>query len=151
MSQALLRAVANCGRCIQYEAKGQLPPMQPIYLHRADGIGPHRLRRNGSHRSNRQEARSAEHIGGRRPLYPLCAGIRYEEPYGEDNGPGAVQQLLLCVWFSPMPHVGSGKGILWEGHCGYVQPAGCRKDPYHPVSPANQREQLREYTRLYSA
>ena len=30
MSQALLRAVANCGRCIQCEAKGQLPPMQPI-------------------------------------------------------------------------------------------------------------------------
>ena len=30
MSQALLRAVANCGRCIQYEIKGQLPPMQPI-------------------------------------------------------------------------------------------------------------------------
>ena len=30
MSQALLKAIANCGRCIQYEAKGQLPPMQPI-------------------------------------------------------------------------------------------------------------------------
>ena len=30
MSQALLKAVANCERCIQYEAKGQLPPMQPI-------------------------------------------------------------------------------------------------------------------------
>ena len=30
MSQALLKAVANCGRCSQYEAKGQLPPMQPI-------------------------------------------------------------------------------------------------------------------------
>ena len=30
MSQALLKAVANCGRCIQYVAKGQLPPMQPI-------------------------------------------------------------------------------------------------------------------------
>ena len=30
MSQALLQAIANCGRCIQYEAKGQLPPMQPI-------------------------------------------------------------------------------------------------------------------------
>ena len=30
MSHALLQAVANCGRCIQYEAKGQLPPMQPI-------------------------------------------------------------------------------------------------------------------------
>ena len=30
MSQALLKAIANCGRCIQYEAKGQLSPMQPI-------------------------------------------------------------------------------------------------------------------------
>ena len=30
MSQALLKAVANCGRCIKYKAKGQLPPMQPI-------------------------------------------------------------------------------------------------------------------------
>ena len=30
MSQALLRAVANCGRCIQYEATGKLPPMQPM-------------------------------------------------------------------------------------------------------------------------
>ena len=30
MSQALLRAAANCGRCILYEAKGQLPKMQPI-------------------------------------------------------------------------------------------------------------------------
>ena len=27
MFQALLKAIANCGRCIQYEAKGQLPPM----------------------------------------------------------------------------------------------------------------------------
>ena len=30
MSQVLLKAVTNCGRCIQYEVKGQLPPMQPI-------------------------------------------------------------------------------------------------------------------------
>ena len=30
MSQALLKSVANCRKCIQYEAKGQLPPMQPI-------------------------------------------------------------------------------------------------------------------------
>ena len=30
MSQALIKVISNCGRCIQYEAKGQLPPMQPI-------------------------------------------------------------------------------------------------------------------------
>ena len=30
MSQALIKAVANCERCIQYKAKGQLPLMQSI-------------------------------------------------------------------------------------------------------------------------
>ena len=30
MSRALFRAVFTCGRCKQYEAKGQLPPMNPI-------------------------------------------------------------------------------------------------------------------------
>ena len=30
MSRALLRAVSTCGRCKQYEAKGQLLPMNPI-------------------------------------------------------------------------------------------------------------------------
>ena len=30
MSQALLKAVANCGRCVQHETKGKIPPMQPI-------------------------------------------------------------------------------------------------------------------------
>ena len=30
MSRAMLRAVSTCGRCIQYKAKGQLPPMNPI-------------------------------------------------------------------------------------------------------------------------
>ena len=30
MSQALIKAIANCCWCIQYKAKGQLPPMQPI-------------------------------------------------------------------------------------------------------------------------
>ena len=45
MSQALLKAVANCGRCIQYEAKGHLPPMQliictePIELVHIDYVG----------------------------------------------------------------------------------------------------------------
>ena len=30
MAQALFKVVANCGRYIQYKAKGQLPLMQPI-------------------------------------------------------------------------------------------------------------------------
>ena len=83
------------------QGEGPAPTDATYHLHQANGIGPHRLRRNGSHRSNRQEARSAERVGGRRSLHPLCAGICHQKPYGEDNGPGAVQQLLLCVWFSP--------------------------------------------------
>ena len=30
MSLALMKSVANCAKCFQYEAKGQLPLMQPI-------------------------------------------------------------------------------------------------------------------------
>ena len=119
--------------------KGPAPTDATYHLHRANGIGPHQLRRNGSHHSHRQEARSAECVGGRRSLHPLCAGICHQKPYSKDNGPSAVQQLLLFVWFSPMSHVGSRNGILWEGHCGYVQPARHRKDPYYPVSSSNQR------------
>ena len=119
MSQALLQAIANCGRCIQYEAKGQLPPMQPIIC---------------------TELMELVHIvGGGRSLYPICTGIHYQEPYGEDNSPSAVQQLFLRIWFSPTPHVRSRNGILREGHCGDVQPAGSRKDPYYPISPSNKR------------
>ena len=38
MSQALIKAMANCGWCIQYEAKGQLPPMQPIVCTKPMGL-----------------------------------------------------------------------------------------------------------------
>ena len=38
-----------------------------------------------------------------------------------------------------MPHVGSRNGILREGHCSDVQPAGSRKDLYYPVSSSNER------------
>ena len=139
MSQALLRAIANCGRCIQYKAKGQLPPMQPIIctelmeLVHIDYVGMEVTIAT----DKKPVVRNVLVVSG--SLHPICAGIRYQKPYGEDNGPGAVQQLLLRVWFSPTSHVGSGNGILLEGHCGYVQPAGSRKDPYYPVSPSNQR------------
>ena len=139
MSQALLKAVANCGRCIQYKAKGQLPPMQPIIS--TEPMELVHINYVGMEITIATDKKPVvwNVLAGCRSLHPICAGIRYQKPYGEDNGLGAVQQLLLCVWFSPTPYVGSGNGILWEGHCGYVQPAGCRKDLYYPVSPSNQR------------
>ena len=139
MSQALLRAVANCGRCIQYEAKGHLPPMQPIIctepmeLVHIDYMGMEVTVATDKKPVVRNVLVVVDHFT------QYGAGIHYQKPYSEDDGLGAVQQLLLCVWFSPMSHVGSGNGILWEGHCGYVQPAGSRKDLYYPVSPSNQR------------
>ena len=138
MSQALLKAVANCGRCIQYKAKGQLPSMQPIIC-----TEPMEFVHINYVRMEVTVATDKKPIV-QNVLVVVDHFTRYvqafitKKPYGEDNSPGAVQQLLFCVWFSPKPYVGSGNGILWEGHCGYVQPAGCRKDPYYPVSPSNQ-------------
>ena len=76
-----------------------------------------------------------ECVGGCRSLHLICAGICYQKPYGEDNGPGAVQQLLLCVWFSPM--LMSDQGMEF---CGKVIVAMCSllgvekicTTPYHP-------------------
>ena len=114
ISQALLKSVANCGRCIQYKAKGQLPPMQPIIC---------------------TEPLELVHIdyGGmevtvatdRKPvvknmlvvmdhLYPVCAGICHEKSYGENNSPSAVQQLLLCFRVPTMLNVGPRNRILQE-------------------------------------
>ena len=87
MSQALLKAVANCGRCIQYEAKGQLPPMQPIIctelmeLVHINYVG-----------MEVTIATDKKPVGGCRSLHLICAGIHYQKPYGKDNRPGVVQQ-----------------------------------------------------------
>ena len=139
MSQAVLKAIANCGRCIQYEAKGQLPLMQPIIC------------------TEPMELVHINYVGmevtvatDKKPvvwnvLVVVDHFTRYvqafvtKNPYGKDNGSGAVQQLLLCVWFSPTSHVGSRNGILWKGHYGYVQPAWHGKDPYYPISSSDQR------------
>ena len=43
--------------------------------------------------------------------------------------------ILLCVWFSPMPHVRSGNRILWEDHwamCSLLGVEKIRTTPYHP-------------------
>ena len=90
MSQALLKVIANCGRCIQYEAKGQLPTNAAYHLYRTHGTRPHRLCWDGSYGSDRQEARSKECACGHRPFYTVCAGIRDKKSYSKDNSQGAV-------------------------------------------------------------
>ena len=139
MSQALLRAIANCGRCIQYEAKGQLPPMQPIIC------------------TELMELVHIDYVGmevtvatDKKPVVQNVLVVvdhftRYVQAFVTKNHTARTTARVLYnnyfsgVWFSPMSHVGSGNGILWEGHCGYVQPAGSRKDPYYPISPSNQQ------------
>ena len=75
MSQALIKAVANCGQCIQYEAKGQLPPMQPIVCTEAmelvhiDYVGMEVTS------SSKRETGGEECTGGHRPFHPVCPGI----------------------------------------------------------------------------
>ena len=138
MSQALLKAVANCGRCIQYEVKGQLPPMQPIIC------------------TEPMELVHIDYIGmevtiatDKKPvvwnvLVVVDHFTCYVQAFVTKNHTVRTTAWVLynnyfSIWFSPMSHVGSRNRILWEGHCGYVQPARHRKDPYYSVSPSNQR------------
>ena len=62
-----------------------------------------------------------------------------------------MARVLYNNYFSVFgfPHVGSGNGILWEGHCCHVQPAGKRSVPPHITRKPT--EWLREYTRLFNA
>ena len=57
MSQALLKAVANCGCCMQYEGQGSTPTDAAHHLHGANGVGLHRLRGYGSYGSHPEETR----------------------------------------------------------------------------------------------
>ena len=90
MSQALLKAIANCRR---YSIRGQGPTSTNAadHLHWTHGTSPHRLCGNGGDHSHWQETHSEECTCGHGPLHAVCASIHNEEPYGENNGPGAVQ------------------------------------------------------------
>ena len=77
----------------------------------------------------------SERVGGCRSLHLICAGICYQKPYGKDNGPGAVQQLLLCVWFSPMLMSDQGMefcGKVIAAMCSLLSVEKIHTTPYHP-------------------
>ena len=125
MSQALLKAIANCGRCIQYKAKGQLPPMQPIIctepmeLVHIDYVGMEVTIATDRKPIEKKRA------GGCGPFHTIHSSICNEESYGKNYGPGTVQQLLLHLWLPTVPYVGPRNRIFWESHHGDVQLTRC--------------------------
>ena len=139
MSQALLKAVANCGRCIQYEAKGQLPPMQLIIC-----TEPMELVHIDYVRMEVTIATDKKPVV-RNVLVVVDHFNRYVQTFVTKNHTARTMARVLynnyfsVFGFPQTSHVGSRNGILWEGHCGYVQPAQCGKDPYYPVSSSDQR------------
>ena len=138
MSQALLKAIANCGRCIQYEAKFQLPPMQPIIC------------------TEPMELVHIDYVGmevilatDKKPIVKNVLVVidhftRYVQAFVTKNHTTRTTARVLynnyfsVFGFPPMPHVRPGDRILWKSHCSYVQPTGCRKDPDNPVPPSDQ-------------
>ena len=125
MSQALIKAVANCGWCIQYEAKGQLPPMQPIVC-----TGPMELV-HIDYVGMEVTVAAKEKLVVKNVLVVVDHFTRYvqafvnKESYGKDDCSSAVQQLLLSIWLPAVPYVRSRYQILWERYCSYVQLTGC--------------------------
>ena len=75
MSKTLLMVTSNCGHCKQFEAKGDLPGMQPIICYGAHGASPHRLCGHGSHRSCKRKADREEHTRGSGSLHSVCSGV----------------------------------------------------------------------------
>ena len=136
MSQALLRAVANCGRCIQYEAEGQLPPMQLIIctelmeLVHIDYVGMEFTVVTDKNPIVKNVLVVIDHF-----THYVQAFVS-QEPHGKNSGQGAVQQLFLRIRFPPM-HLMSDQGTEF---CGKVIAAMCsllgvekiQTTPYHP-------------------
>ena len=121
MSQALIKAVANCS--IQYETKGQLRLMQPIActelmeLVHIDYVGMEVTAKEKPMAKNVLVV--VDHLHAVRP------GICDEKSCGKNNCSSAVQQLLFSFWLPAAPHVRSRYQILWECDCSHVQPTGC--------------------------
>ena len=89
MATALCLSLQNCSRCKRFEAKCQLPRMEPI-VYSTHGTGTHRLCRNGSYHVHQRKAGGEERTGSGGPLYPLCSGLRYEQPNGLHHSSSAV-------------------------------------------------------------
>ena len=96
--------------------QGPTPADATYHLHRALGTSPYRLCGNGGNRSHGQEACGKERVCRRRPFHPICARIRHKKPYGQNNSPSAVQQLLLRFWVPTTLNVGPRNRILRESY-----------------------------------
>ena len=90
MSQALVMAVSNCGRCKQFEAKPQIPGMQPIICTEPMELVHVDYIRNGSYGINTRKTSGEECTGSRRSLYLVCTSLCDLESDSEDNHPGTL-------------------------------------------------------------
>ena len=90
MSQALVMAVSNCGRCKQFEAKPQIPGMQPIICTKPmELVHVHYIGMEVTV-STQEKTSGEECTGSRRSLYPVCTSLCDPESDGEDNCPGTL-------------------------------------------------------------
>ena len=91
MSQGLIKVVANCGWCIQYKAKGQLPPMQPIVctkpmeLVHIDYVGMEVTK------AAKEKPVVKNVLVVVRPFHPVHPSICDKESYGKNDCSSAVQ------------------------------------------------------------
>ena len=117
MATALCLSIQNCGSCKQFEAKCQLPEMepimctQPVELVHVDYVGVEVTI------AAKEKPGGEECTGGGGSLYPLCSGLRHEQPYGLHHGSSLVQQLLLCLRLSAEIDVGSRNRVHQRCDC----------------------------------
>ena len=98
MSWVLVMAMSNCGRCKQFEAKPQIPGMQPIIctepmeLVHIDYVGMEVTV------STQEKTSGEECAGSHRSLYPVCSSLCYPESDSEDYQPGySTMSISPCL------------------------------------------------------
>ena len=101
MANALFLVIQNCGRCKQFEAKCQIPEMEPILctqpmeLVHVDYVGMEVTVATQEKPVVKNVLVIVDHFT---QIHP---GLCYKEPHGPYHGPSPVQQFLFRLQVSP--------------------------------------------------
>ena len=98
MSRALVLAISNCGCCKQFEAKPQIPGMQPIICTEPmELVHVDYVRMEVTIATQEKPVMKNVLVVVDHFTWYTCASIHDPEPNHLDNCPGTLQQVFLSI------------------------------------------------------
>ena len=99
MAQTMMMSVRDCEKCRIFEAKPQIPLMEPILC--TEPLDLVHINYVSMEVTGHQgETSRKERLGRRGPLHMLYPGICYQQPHRAHYGMHSVQRVFLGVWVS---------------------------------------------------